>query len=34
MPRLNHLAVICEKQKKINSVPLVEDGAKREGVAL
>ena len=35
MPRLNHLAVICEKQKKkLNSVPVVEDGAKREGVVL
>ena len=43
MPRLNHLALMCElsknkKQKKkktpLNSVPVVEDGAKREGVVL
>ena len=34
MPRLNHLSLICEKHKKLNSVPVVEDGAKREGVVL
>ena len=38
MPRQNRLAVMCElsktKTKTLNSVPVVEDGAKREGVAL
>ena len=31
MPQLNHLGLKCEyKSKKLNSVPVVEDGAKRE----
>ena len=42
MPRLNQLALMCElsekkkkkKKKTLNSVPVVEDGAKREGVVL
>ena len=36
MPQLNHLALMCEykKSRKLNSVPVVEDGAKREGVVL
>ena len=41
MPRPYHLALICElsKQKKkntctLNSVPVVDDGAEREGVIL
>ena len=34
MPRLNHLALMCEYSKKSNSVPAVEDGAKRERVVL
>ena len=45
MQRLNHLALTCElsktttnkkttKKKTLNSVPVVEDGAKREGVVL
>ena len=33
-----HLALMCELQKKkkrtLNSVPVVEDGAKREGLVL
>ena len=32
MPQLNHLALMCEyKSRKLNSVPVVEDGAKRVG---
>ena len=40
MPWLNHLALMCELSKKkkkkppLHSVPVVEDGAKREGVVL
>ena len=37
MPRLNLLTLMCElskKKKTLNSVPVVEDGAKREGVVL
>ena len=36
MPRLNQLDLVCElsKTKTFNSVPVVEDGAKREGVVL
>ena len=42
MPRSNHLALICElakaktkqKGKTLNSVPVVEDGAKQEGLVL
>ena len=35
MPQLNHLALMCEyKSRKLNSVPVVEDWAKREGVVL
>ena len=35
MPQLNHLALMCEyKSRKLNSVPVVEDGAKRKGVVL
>ena len=35
MPRLNHLALMCELSKKtLNSVPVVEDGTKQEGVVL
>ena len=40
MPRLNHRALMCElskkkkNNKKINSIQVVEDGAKREGVVL
>ena len=35
MPQLNHLALMCEyKSRKLNSVPVVEDGAKREGGVL
>ena len=39
MPPLNHLPLMCELSKKkkkntFNSVPVVEDGAKREGVVL
>ena len=35
MPQLNHLALMCEyKSRKLNSVPVVEVGAKREGVVL
>ena len=35
MPQLNHLALMCEyKSSKYISVPVVEDGAKREGVVL
>ena len=33
MPRLNHLAYMRET-KTLKSVPVVEDGAKREGVVL
>ena len=40
MQRLNHLDLVCElsktktKKTTFNSVPVVEDGAKREGVVL
>ena len=36
MPRLNQLDLVCElsKTKTFNSVPVVEDGAKWEGVVL
>ena len=35
MPQLNHLALMCEyKSRTLNSAPVVEDGAKREGVVL
>ena len=38
MPRQNHLALMCElsktKKTTFNSVPVVEKGAKREGVVL
>ena len=35
MPQLNHPALMCEyKSRKLNSAPVVEDGAKREGVVL
>ena len=37
MPRLNHCTLMCELSKKkttLNSVPVVEDGAIREGVVL
>ena len=39
MPRLNHLALCAssqkkKKEKKLNSVPVVEGGARREGAVL
>ena len=38
MPWLNQHALMCElsknKTKKLNSIPVVEDGAKREWVVL
>ena len=39
MPRLNHLALMCEfsknkNKKTLNSVPVVGDGAKLERVVL
>ena len=36
MPRLNHLALMCElsKTKTLNSFLVVEDGAKGEGIVL
>ena len=35
MSQQNHLALMCEyKSRKLHSVPVVEDGAKREGVVL
>ena len=45
MPRLNHRALMCElsetkttkdlkKKKKSKCIPVVKDGAKREGVGL
>ena len=35
MPQLNNLALMCEyKSRKLNSVSVVEDGAKRESVVL
>ena len=35
MPRLTQLALCASNQKKkLNSVPVVEDGAKREGIVL
>ena len=40
MPQLNHRALMCKlsktttTKKNYNSIPVVEDGAKREGVVL